>query len=153
MLIQIRIANWRKCPIFPNVGHLLDDLNLSYDGHLVKGSWFCLLVNSVAECSIEILSLSSIRRIIPILGSSSIWFTHQGIMTVKFQIEFLTNFWGKGVLYKLYTHRATCRNREFVWVWRSLARVSVKILQWCYVKSKKIFQSKIFDNWGIFCLL
>ena len=75
-----------------------------------------------------------------------IWFTNQGIMTVKFQIEFLTNFWGKGVLYKLYTHRATCRNREFVWVWRSLARVSVKILQWCYVKSKKIFQSKIFDN-------
>ena len=68
MLIQIRIANWRKCPIFPNVGHLLDDLNLSYDGHLVKGSWFCLLVNSVAECSIEILSLSPLRRIILILG-------------------------------------------------------------------------------------
>ena len=84
ILILIGIANWRKCPIFPNVGHLLDDLNLSYDGHLVKGSWFWLLVNSVAECSIEILTLSPIRRI---HLNFRIWFTNQRIMTVKFRLE------------------------------------------------------------------
>ena len=47
--------------IMGKMSNLLDDLNLSYDGHLVKGSWFSLLVNFVADCSIEILSLSRVK--------------------------------------------------------------------------------------------